>query len=449
MSKYKYIIRDYHAIKEAEIKLDGITVLSGINGCGKSTLSRWLYYLINGVKGFDSFLFKEYKDKISRILYQNQYVCRDLERFLHGNVSLDKKPLYKLLGLLDVIETVDDKGEQLGTIVELFQQTLCAIEDFLIRSFALDLPVARKARILKSLNISNFENDNFNQAIENFKEQNIRLINMLSSQLHTDIEERPIDKFFKLVIGAFKIQNEPPSFIQLEEDDVHVIEKDHISTLFNLQTAVYIDTPMAIDTGDTENIFWVALRKFMMNEKKNKNFSIEEKKFKLRIKDLLDGEAVLEKDEMFDTESLRYISKDKKVNILLKDAATGFKTFSYLQRLLENGLLNDETLLMIDEPEAHLHPQWIVEFARLLVLLNKELGLKIMIASHNPDMVAAIHDIANKEGVLENTNFYVAQPENPESHQYIFKDLGHDVGEIFESFNIALDNIGRYGRVDL
>lgn len=169
----------------------------------------------------------------------------------------------------------------------------------------------------------------------------------------------------------------------------------------------------------------------------------------LRVKGILEGETVLEKGDLFKTNSLRYVSKDKKVNILLKDAATGFKTFSYLQRLLENGLLNDETLLMIDEPEAHLHPQWIVEFARLLVLLNKELGLKIMIASHNPDMVAAIHDIANKEGVLENTNFYVAQPENPKSHQYIFKDLGHDVDEIFESFNIALDNIGRYGRVDL
>lgn len=449
MSKYKYIIRDYHAIKEAEIKLDGITVLSGINGCGKSTLSRWLYYLINGAKGFEAFLYKEYKDKISRFLYQIQYACKDLERFLHGNVSLDKKPFYKLLGAFSIIESADDKSEQLRTIVDLFQQTLCAIEDFLIRSFALDLPVARKARILKSLNISNFENNDFDQAIESFKEQNIRLINKLSNQLCNDIEERPIDKFFELVIKSFKIQNEPPSFIQLEEDDVNVIEKDHISTFFNLKTAVYIDTPMAIETGDTDNIFWVALRELMMNENKNKDFSVEEKKFKLRIKDLLDGEAILEKDEMFDTESLRYVSKDKKVNILLKDAATGFKTFSYLQRLLENGLLNNETLLMIDEPEAHLHPQWIVEFARLLVLLNKELGLKIMIASHNPDMVAAIHDIANKEGVLENTNFYVAQPENPESHQYIFKDLGHEVGEIFESFNIALDNINRYGRVDL
>ena len=165
----------------------------------------------------------------------------------------------------------------------------------------------------------------------------------------------------------------------------------------------------------------------------------------VRVKDLLNGETVLEEDDVFDEKSLRYISKDKKVNISLKDAATGFKAFSYLQRLLENGNLNQETLLMIDEPEAHLHPQWIVEFARLLVLLNKELGLKIMIASHNPDMVYAIHDIAHKEGVLSDTRFYVAQPDEENPHQYVYKDLEHEIGEIFDSFNIALDRINIYG----
>lgn len=55
MGKYIYKLLGYHAVKEAEIKLDGITVLSGINGCGKSTLSRWLYYLINGSRDFDIF----------------------------------------------------------------------------------------------------------------------------------------------------------------------------------------------------------------------------------------------------------------------------------------------------------------------------------------------------------------------------------------------------------
>lgn len=443
MSKYKYIIRDYHAIREAEIKLDGITVLSGINGCGKSTLSRWLYYLVNGAKGFESYLFEEYKNKIGNILSRMQFACADLERYIRNDGLLDKTSLYKLIQLINEFGYVNTE-----TIEDLFLQALYATKKFLTEAMAMELPYTRKVRIFNYLNID-AEDKDFDQAIEYFVQQNTRLINKLSSQLKKDIKERDRNKFFDLINEHFEIQNDIPSFIQLEEDDVDIIEKEHISTLFNMQQAVYIDTPMAVEMGDTENILWKALRDIMINEKQIDEFSLKEKKLMLRVKGILEGETVLEKGDLFKTNSLRYVSKDKKVNILLKDAATGFKTFSYLQRLLENGLLNDETLLMIDEPEAHLHPQWIVEFARLLVLLNKELGLKIMIASHNPDMVAAIHDIANKEEVLENTNFYVAQPENPESHQYIFKDLGHEVGEIFESFNIALDNINRYGRVDL
>ena len=449
MSKYKYIIRDYHAIKEAEIKLDGITVLSGINGCGKSTLSRWLYYLINGAKGFEIYLFDEYKNKIGNILSRMQFACADLERYIRKDDLLDKTSLYKLIQIINEFGFVKNiRNVKIDTIEDLFLEALHVTKNFLTEAMSIDLPYTRKARILNYLNID-VEDKDFNQAIEYFVEQNTRLINKLSSQLKKDIQEREIKKFFDLINENFEIQNDIPSFIQLEEDGVDIIEKDHISTLFNLQQAVYIDTPMAVEMGDTENILWKALRDIMINEKQIDEFQLKEKKLMLRVKGILEGETVLEKGDLFKTNSLRYISKDKKVNILLKDAATGFKTFSYLQRLLENGLLNDETLLMIDEPEAHLHPQWIVEFARLLVLLNKELGLKIMIASHNPDMVAAIHDIANKEGVLENTNFYVAQPVNQESHQYIFKDLGHEVGEIFESFNIALDNISRYGRVDL
>ena len=80
MSKYKYIVRDYHAIKEAEIKIDGITVLSGINGCGKSTLSRWLYYLVNGAKEFNNFLYADYKEKISQTINRMQFACMDLNK---------------------------------------------------------------------------------------------------------------------------------------------------------------------------------------------------------------------------------------------------------------------------------------------------------------------------------------------------------------------------------
>lgn len=38
-------IKDFKAIKRADVQLDGITVVSGVNGCGKSTMSKLLYYL--------------------------------------------------------------------------------------------------------------------------------------------------------------------------------------------------------------------------------------------------------------------------------------------------------------------------------------------------------------------------------------------------------------------
>lgn len=455
MSKYKYIVHDYHAIKKAEITIDGITVLSGINGCGKSTLSQWLYCIVNGVNEFDSYLFDEYREKLCDLIYRMQIACLDLRRAVRVDKlgkkdSLDKinEAVGKLNEAIDKLESIKlYSKKQTEVAQDIFLQALYTTGNILTEAQLEDIPNARKTRILSYLEIEVLDED-IHLAIENFIDRNSRLISKLTQKIYLDIEERPTQRFFESIDNHFNLDNEYPSLIQLKEDNVDIIEDEHISTLFNLKKAIYIDTPMSIDAKSTDNLFWDALHQMIMEEK-DKTQSAEIKKFLLRIKDLLDGEAVLDEDDIIRERNLRYVSNDKKVNIRLCDVATGFKTFSYLQRLLENGHLNDETLLMIDEPEAHLHPQWIVEFARLLVLLNKKLGLKIMIASHNPDMVAAIHDIANKEGVLDNTNFYVAQPEDPDSHKYIYKDLGHDIGEIFESFNVAIEKINRYGAMDL
>ena len=59
MSKYTFKLSNYHAIENAEITLDGITVLSGENGSGKSTISRWLYYLIRGTNDYEYFVDRE------------------------------------------------------------------------------------------------------------------------------------------------------------------------------------------------------------------------------------------------------------------------------------------------------------------------------------------------------------------------------------------------------
>jgi predicted ATP-dependent endonuclease of OLD family len=105
--------------------------------------------------------------------------------------------------------------------------------------------------------------------------------------------------------------------------------------------------------------------------------------------------------------------------------------------------LNDKTLLIIDEPESHLHPQWIIEYARLIVLLHKHIGMKFFIASHNPDLVSALKFISEKEQVIDNTNFYIA--EKTSKYSYTYKNLGKEIDPIFESFNIAFERMHLYG----
>lgn len=237
-------------------------------------------------------------------------------------------------------------------------------------------------------------------------------------------------------------ENEPiPSDIQLYEGRMPLLGEQQFHVPYTLRDAIYIDTPMALSHNFLEpDKYWEELWTMMMS--KHQDMPSGGKSLLARIRKSIGGRASV-KNDVTGTKSLRYERADG-LDIELEEAATGIKSFAYIQRLLENGYLNNETILLIDEPEAHLHPQWIVEFARLLVLLYKEIGLKIMIATHNPDMVAAIQSIARKEDVLGNTHFYQAYREEG-TMQYRYKDLEGEVQEIFESFNIAISRIQDYG----
>ena len=156
------------------------------------------------------------------------------------------------------------------------------------------------------------------------------------------------------------------------------------------------------------------------------------------------GKNILDGNSHYSEDLDKYFYETHGRRFELKDCATGIKSFSQIQMLLNNGHLTDKTLLIIDEPEAHLHPQWITEYAKLVVMLHKELGVKFFIASHNPDMVSAIKNIAEVDGVLDSVNFYLAEKENPTDLQYVYKDCGTDIDPLFESFNMSYRKLDSY-----
>ncbi len=445
MSSYRYTLSDYHAIQSADIKIDGITILAGENGCGKSTLSRWLYYIINGARLFEEFTLRNYERRVNRLLNRQNMAAREIRHYLQKDD--DRRIFNYSYGRLNIplkIENGRITEEDLQQFQEMSTQTILSFGEMLAEFLKKTNISARRDRILSYLGIdASLDEIDPGQVSEDFVEKNLRLLNQMTEKLHSDIENRSFKQFLDNIKNEYDETDMAPKNFQLYEDGVELIEAERISSLFNLRRAIYVDTPMALSNGDSNNFFWDELKQYAFSDREDIGF--EEKKILQRIKNIIQGEAkVIELDSPFEEEELRYVSADKKINIEIEKTATGFRTFTYLQRLLENGYLTSETLLMIDEPEAHLHPQWVVEYARLLVLLQKYIGLKIMIATHNPDMVAALKSIAEREDILPNVNFYIAKSSS-EPHMYEYRDLENEIGEIFESFNIALSRIQLYG----
>lgn len=427
MSKYKYSLYGYHAIEKADIAINGITVLSGENGCGKSTLSRWLYYIITESNRFDESLYKDFADKIRTNLQGLYRVSREVE-----SLALYRDPITLIGSGLDIEE-----------LKRLYNQLLVRFHQDLNIYLTKERLKIRKKRIISYLRIQYDENkDLLESNIDSFFRLLIDDFDKKYEELCQSKEKRSLEQLNILIKSHFSEEDVAPSKIQLYEEDVKLLERGRFNAPLMLRRAIYIDTPMALsDDVKKLNNHWKDLYDMMIISEGE--MPQAGKKILLRIRRLINGQITVE-DVMFGLDKELHFRREDGLDISLEKAATGLKAFAYLQRLLENGYLNEETLLLIDEPEAHLHPQWIVEFARLLVLLHKELGLKIMIASHNPDMVAAIQSIAHKEGVLDNTCFYQAN-RSENSLQYTYKNLGSDIKEIFESFNIAISRIQDYG----
>jgi predicted ATP-dependent endonuclease of OLD family len=416
-------LKNFRAIKEATIKLNGITVVSGINGSGKSTLSKFLYHTFQIVNSYE------------------KLANQELSRRLVG--------IYHFLNILraETIKSEENYRTDRPRKVDLTNK------DLLISSFH---------RICNDY-INSFKNNS--DAETNLK----RIINILQQMLKIKTDESDISMLIKMLEKRIEdifcavqeiVDNRPASFLQKELSDcfpgstlpesfeiseygdlIVGNKSNSVSIVHSVQRTAYIDTPMTLGRAAGQD-YWDDLND-ILREKPTKNYNqqIDD----IIQSEILQGESGYEVNEF--NERFTFSRKNGSTYNLL-ECATGIKSFSILQFMLRSGFLTPNTLLIIDEPEAHLHPQWIVEYARLIVLLNKHVGVHFFIASHNPDMVSAIKYISEKENITSSLSYYLADRVEEGDFSYTYKDLGTDINPIFKSFNIALDRINLYGTAE-
>lgn len=432
MNPIQISIKDYRAVKSAEIDLNGITVISGINGSGKSSISRLLYYAIKYANDYESIVSNALKPELAPIDRLIQSSSVGIKR---GVATVDIGNYYKIAteseDLYDKIDAYCSSLEALKGYVSLYEKK----KDPIFESFSNRL----RSIIKESIVTKNIDGE---KSLIELIDDVIRITKGIRRKAYKLSETRDYRLYRNHLTEV--LENELKN-VRITEYDVPILGKNvaSIPVLNYIQQVVYIDTPMIV--GMNRNIgypyieYWRDLNEILERPAK-KSYSISINNI---IKDIIKGGSYYD-DEPSYKGNLKYKREDG-LTIDLVDSATGIKSFSLLQTLLRNGIISSNTLLIIDEPEAHLHPQWIVEYARIIVMMHQKIGAKFFIASHSADFVSAVKYIAEKQKVQKSLSFYLAEEDKRKRYSYNYRSIGTDIEPIFESFNKSLDKISEYG----
>lgn len=152
-------------------------------------------------------------------------------------------------------------------------------------------------------------------------------------------------------------------------------------------------------------------------------------KFFKNIKNIIHGEVFYDsfKDDIF------YKKDDLATKFEMNQTSSGIKMFGFFQILLLNKSLTNGSVLILDEPEVHLHPKWQLEYAKLIVSLVKE-NIIVLVNSHSPYMIEALQRYGSQAKIP--MNFYLATLAGKQS---TFKEVTNNISPIFEQLSEPFD----------
>ena len=121
----------------------------------------------------------------------------------------------------------------------------------------------------------------------------------------------------------------------------------------------------------------------------------------------------------------------------LSIVSTGVANLGFLAMLVEKKIVDKNSILFIDEPEAHLHPGWQVEMLRLLFALARE-GVHVVMATHSSDMMERLSALVKKHPGSEEMialNHFSRDGVNVGGDKEFRKRMGDILAELTEAFS--------------
>ncbi len=407
-------IKNIGIIKDASIKLRGITVIAGENGTGKSTVGKIIYSIVYSYKNYNTAFLKETTNRILDILRRARREKSYISQFSQSS-SLSKLR-YKINENNDSTESIllysivlKEELQRINTIekINIFDLLITELNS-IITTLTGDIPDSAICfNVMKTTLKNEFNND--------VVSRNSDYSNISLSYNNTPLLDLSINNKTNFSLNDFK-----EFFI----DDVSYIESPLIlDAIYGLRNQGGRMSHLASQLTTAPKNYQHTLFDDIFESKEDmQNYDV--------LSSAIHGKIVYSPEE----DTFKY-KKDNEV-FDIKNTAMGIKSLGMLDILLSNGVINSQSVLIIDEPEVHLHPKWQVEYAKTIVEVAKT-GCKIIIATHSPFIVQALYKFTDVEGVK--SNFYITEDAN--NRLYDVEECTDEIHRIFERLSEPLDEL--------
>ena len=426
------ILENIGKIRSAEVKLDGLTVIAGNNGSGKSTVGKMLFSVIQVLKSTQD-----------DIVQQQHNLLKRYVETLYLRLNSLKIPAVHLYDKLP-------RNYQLAN--QLFDETITVEQ----------LQDAVNAILDETKSVSPRTRANINSDIRNIKlcieNANNRAATQASS-IQSIIESEFLNSVCSIGTTKsrvlFNIDDNSSLEFRLKNDRVTYVE-NHGNEM--LRDATYVESPLYLHMLESlsKSIQYVEtdsrrhfrgmipthIKDFIEKMVNAKSTVINDDNYYndilLYIHELVSGGFQFNKNN----NKLEFVSEG--VTYFPINVASGIKTLGVMQLLLQGNLVDPNRLLIWDEPENHLHPQWQVNFADIILRMVAK-GIPIVISTHSPYFIQAIRYNAAKYKLEENVNYYLSE----ECYDGLaeLKDVTKDLNKIFAKLSGPLADVLNVDRV--
>lgn len=399
----KLVIENLAKVAHAEIALRGITLISGENDSGKSTCGKAICTMLNVFEDLDGRVGRIRLERLGdsiRAITKHYFPVWDndaAKKFLDGNVSSD-----------DFVRLIS-------------------------RMYRFSSQTREKITELKDAV----------EVVRDLKVEDIRRV---------AIQRGFASTFHDQYLPLYKSEKEKPAetSVTLESDDGKigvVLKKNSCSYVRENDIrcgAWYVGSPDVVDQFGSRyfmgarNWFDAKLihavgegrREALVDPIKGAfDASMNQKALKVlatHFKKLNDDELSFDREGGYVIKRKEFASK-----LLLSNASMGTKSIALIRILIESGVMKSGDLLVLDEPEIHLHPEWQLIYAELVVLLRKELGVYVLLTTHSPDFTQAVRVYSKRHGIADEVSAYLTTGTQMTKLKPV---KGPDWDELFEKY---------------